>query len=87
MIGNLVSHHLDSYHDNVEKRIDIDNGVCLCENCHKLFHSKFGYGKNNRQQFFDFLNKYCIFVRNNNHYESLESFKRENINIHTSNSR
>lgn len=84
--GNLVSHHLDSYHDNISSRIDINNGVCLCEKCHTSFHKEFGYGKNNKDQFFVFLKNNCIFVVNNNHHESLESFKRENINFYTPNS-
>lgn len=40
--GKLHSHHLENYKDNPNKIIDINNGVCLCEQCHKDFHSYMG---------------------------------------------
>ena len=60
--GNLVSHHLESYSHTIDKRVDIKNGVCLCNKCHIDFHKKYGYKKNTREQFFDYLNKLSIFV-------------------------
>ena len=53
--GNLVSHHLYSYKDNLNLRLKLDNGVCLCENCHKEFHHKYGWGKNIKEQFDAFV--------------------------------
>lgn len=47
----LVAHHLDSYRDNPESRTALDNGVTLCKECHKKFHSQYGWGNNNRVQF------------------------------------
>ena len=52
--GNLVSHHLESYDSNKELRIDITNGVCLCDKCHKEFHHIYGYGNNTKQQYIEF---------------------------------
>ena len=49
--GNLNAHHLDGYDNNHDKRLLIDNGITLCEPCHKYFHAMFGYGKNTREQF------------------------------------
>lgn len=49
--GTLVAHHLDGYNWCTEKRYDIENGVTLCESCHKDFHGKYGYGNNTEQQF------------------------------------
>lgn len=40
--GKLHAHHLDGYAKNKEKRLDYDNGVCLCSGCHKEYHSLFG---------------------------------------------
>lgn len=54
--GKMVSHHLDAYHWCKELRCDIDNGVCLCENCHKGFHLKYGTKDNKRWQFEEYLN-------------------------------
>lgn len=54
--GNiLVSHHLYSYDEYEALRTDISNGVTLCENCHKDFHSKCGYGSNTKEQFEEYL--------------------------------
>ena len=39
--GQLVSHHLNSYKHHPEQRLDIANGVCLCDKCHKEFHYKY----------------------------------------------
>ena len=49
--GNLVAHHLDSYSDNEAERFLLENGVTLCQDCHKRFHGQFGYGRNTKEQF------------------------------------
>ena len=49
--GNLVAHHLNGYHWDDKVRVDINNGVTLCDTCHKKFHSLYGYGDNNIFQF------------------------------------
>lgn len=49
--GNLNAHHLDGYDWCVEKRIDTDNGITLCDTCHTNFHKMYGYGGNTEQQF------------------------------------
>ena len=53
--GNLNAHHLDGYSWCKEKRTDIDNGVTLCDKCHKEFHSIYGYFNNTKEQFIDFM--------------------------------
>ena len=50
----MNSHHLDGYDWCKERRIDINNGVCLCENCHKEFHKIYGYGNNTKEQYIEF---------------------------------
>lgn len=40
--GKLHSHHLNDYHSHKELATNINNGVCLCEQCHKEFHSYMG---------------------------------------------
>ena len=57
--GNLNAHHLNGHHWDKEHRTDVDNGVTLCEDCHKEFHKIYGYGNNTIAQFREFLfNKY-----------------------------
>jgi hypothetical protein len=41
--GHLCPHHMDSFANNKEGRFDVDNGITLCESCHKEFHKEFGY--------------------------------------------
>jgi hypothetical protein len=38
---NIVAHHLYSYAEYPEKRLDIDNGVVLCRDHHNQFHFAF----------------------------------------------
>ena len=49
--GNLNAHHLNGWNAFPEERFDLDNGVTLCNDCHKDFHSQYGYGDNTREQF------------------------------------
>lgn len=51
----LRAHHLDSWDNNIEKRFDEENGVALCEEHHKEFHSIYGYGNNTKEQFEEFI--------------------------------
>lgn len=52
--GDLIAHHLDGYNWCVEKRYVIENGVTLCNKCHKNFHRLYGYGNNTIYQFDEF---------------------------------
>lgn len=61
---NLNAHHKDGYNWCKERRLDIDNGITLCENCHILsensFHKIYGNGNNTEQQFNEWINKFKI---------------------------
>lgn len=39
--SKLIAHHLNSYASDKDKRIDIDNGVTMCRDCHTDFHVNF----------------------------------------------
>ena len=54
--GNLVAHHLNGYNWDKEHRTDVNNGITLCETCHKKFHKQYGYGNNTKGQFEEFMN-------------------------------
>ena len=54
--GTLNAHHKDGYHWCIERRLDVTNGVTLCEDCHKEFHHIYGYGNNTEEQFEEFIN-------------------------------
>lgn len=59
---NKVVHHLDGYAENPELRTDINNAVALCVECHKKFHSLYGYGGNTKEQFNEFKEKQSILL-------------------------
>lgn len=53
--GKLNVHHLDGYNWCIEKRTDETNGITLCEECHKDFHSIYGRGSNTKEQFEEWI--------------------------------
>lgn len=48
---DLEVHHLNAFASFPEQRNDVNNGICLCWTCHKLFHMECGSGDNTAQQF------------------------------------
>lgn len=52
--NKLVSHHYLNYSQYPEFRLDINNGICLCEDCHNTFHQKYGSQNNNQIQVKEF---------------------------------
>ena len=53
--GNLNAHHLDSYHENKDKRYSVVNGVTLCNSCHTEYHRLYGWNDATRQKFEAFV--------------------------------
>jgi len=51
----LKAHHLESFDIHPELRYDLKNGIVLCSKHHKEFHKKYGYGKNTKKQFEEFI--------------------------------
>lgn len=45
---NLQAHHILPWAEYPEARTDIDNGVCLCGDCHSFEHPKMGIGMFNK---------------------------------------
>lgn len=62
----INAHHIMSFAKNIEQRTDINNGVTLCNCCHKEFHSTYGNKKFTPANFEEFKiikqerNKYNI---------------------------
>jgi len=38
--GNLNAHHIKPFAEYIDLRMDLDNGITLCIDCHKLEHKK-----------------------------------------------
>lgn len=55
--SDLGVHHLDGYNWCIEKRLDETNGITLCSDCHKSFHTVYGYGSNTKKQFEEWTGK------------------------------
>lgn len=52
--GNLVVHHLNGFHWDIKGRIEVNNGVTLCNHCHDEFHRIYGRKDNDLFQFSQF---------------------------------
>ena len=52
----LNAHHIRNWKDCIELRYSLDNGVCLCRECHYRFHSLYGKKNNNIEQINEFIN-------------------------------
>lgn len=51
----INAHHIKNYSTFSEGRFDPNNGITLCNKCHKYFHHKYGNAKNNEQQLKEYL--------------------------------
>lgn len=53
----LNAHHIRNYAEEKGLRLDLNNGVTLCSNCHTKFHKEFGYRNNTQEQLGEFIAK------------------------------
>jgi hypothetical protein len=51
----LAAHHMDCFADFPEKRLDVDNGITLCKECHHDFSLRYGMLHNRKWQTDEFL--------------------------------
>lgn len=48
-------HHIFNFADNEDLRYEVDNGICLCDECHRKFHSLYGYRNTTKEQLNAFI--------------------------------
>ena len=53
--GNLRAHHINNFADNKDLRLAIDNGIILCNECHKEFHRIYGKKNNTLEQLTEYI--------------------------------
>ncbi|MDS7057032.1 HNH endonuclease [Klebsiella pneumoniae] len=51
----LNAHHIFNFATHKDIRYDIENGITMCEECHRRFHKVYGVFKNNKEQIDNFL--------------------------------
>jgi len=51
----LHTHHIIPYANNKRLSMDVENGVTLCPDCHRAFHTQYGKKNNTKKQFDEFL--------------------------------
>lgn len=53
--GELEVHHINNFADFPELRFEVDNGIVLSKESHKLFHKLYGVKNNTKEQLKEFI--------------------------------
>jgi len=59
-IQRRCAHHLNSAFYFENERFDVNNGICLCSNCHTQFHTNFKRSTRVKCTKHDFNNFMCL---------------------------
>lgn len=56
----LNAHHLNNYRDYKEERTNVNNGITLCQKCHKNFHKIYKNRNNTKEQYIEYQSQYRV---------------------------
>lgn len=56
--GNINAHHINGYSWDRKNRLNINNGITLCEECHKEYHTTYGFVNSKAIDFLSFIKSY-----------------------------
>lgn len=51
----LNAHHINGFANNINLRLNIDNGITLCKGCHQEYHTIYGVNNANETDFYNWL--------------------------------
>jgi len=80
-IKQRQAHHLNHATYFPDERFDVNNGICLCDECHKIFHTSFKRSyrqkstRYDNMQFIELLKR----LKNNNICEKLDAKHLETV--------
>lgn len=73
--GNLIAHHILNWSKCKNSRYDVNNGITMCEECHKAFHGIYGYNDNNMYQLEEFYKGKLYIVDTKKQIEKISILK------------
>jgi len=54
-LKKIHAHHIEGYAEDKELRVEVNNGVCLCIECHNCFHKIYTKKNNTKEQYNEFM--------------------------------
>ncbi|MDY3001827.1 MAG: HNH endonuclease [Romboutsia timonensis] len=58
--NKLHAHHLESYDTHPKLRLELSNGITICNSCHNSFHNRHKGEKTTKKQFIEFQADKCL---------------------------
>lgn len=56
----MEAHHMENFHNNPNLRLDVNNGITFCTDCHVQFHKTYGVHNTTAQQTKEFIYNYRL---------------------------
>jgi len=82
----INAHHINGWSWAISERFEETNLATLCGRCHNDFHSKYGRGKNTKEQFENYTKQLSLILSeiicSYEQYKSINNFKEEFIKAH-----